>query len=368
VSLHLPSISSDPSDFSDRGASVASSRVDLVGIEAIGHHGVYDEERRDGQRFVADVTWWLDTRPAAASDDLARTVDYSVVARLVHDILAGEPADLIETVAERIAAAVIEHFPVERVVVTVHKPEAPLGLSIADVRVTIERVRPAPPAVADFVFAPEVDPIAGDDLLVMESEPKGPPGGVLRRIVCSIGSNVGDRQSWLQFAVSAWATTPGVVSLVASSIYETAAVGALAQADFLNAVVILTCELTADEALTRAEEIERAAGRTRIVPHGPRTLDIDLIDVAVVGTDGRLSPEHHDTPRLTLPHPRAQARAFVLVPWEEIDPTARLKDRPLAAWLGEVADQTIRWVGNTLFVPMEQPPVVGEALPGDGQR
>src|SRR5690606_2752423 len=84
-----------------------TDRIRLVGISATGHHGVLPEERRDGQTFVADVVLHVDTRDAAASDELAATVDYAAVAREVADVLSGEPADLLETVAERIAAAVL---------------------------------------------------------------------------------------------------------------------------------------------------------------------------------------------------------------------------------------------------------------------
>src|SRR5690606_28790674 len=101
-------------------------QVRLVGLAATGHHGVLAHERRDGQRFVADVVLYLDTRRAAASDDLARTVDYSDLAGRVVAVLAGEPADLIETVAERIAAVALTYPPVQAVDVTLHKPQAPL--------------------------------------------------------------------------------------------------------------------------------------------------------------------------------------------------------------------------------------------------
>lgn len=123
-------------------------RIRVTGIRATGYHGVLEHERRDGQVFVADVVLHLDTREAAASDSLDRTVDYGEVAGQVRDVLAGPAADLIETVAERIAAVVLE-WPAVRVVdVALHKPEAPVGVPVSDVVVEIQRSREHPPSVA----------------------------------------------------------------------------------------------------------------------------------------------------------------------------------------------------------------------------
>jgi len=116
-------------------------RIVLTGVRALGHHGVFDHERRDGQPFVADVVLGLDLRPAAATDDLSRSVDYGRLSQQVHDVLAGDPVDLVETVAQRIADLCLAHDPVTWVEVTVHKPEAPIAVAFHDVAVTIERSR-----------------------------------------------------------------------------------------------------------------------------------------------------------------------------------------------------------------------------------
>lgn len=116
-------------------------RITITGIEAVGHHGVLPEERRDGQRFVVDLELALDTRAAAWSDDLSRTVDYGSLAQQVHDAVASDPVDLIETLAERVAGLVLDKEPVQSVRVTVHKPEAPIPVTFTDVAVTIERSR-----------------------------------------------------------------------------------------------------------------------------------------------------------------------------------------------------------------------------------
>jgi 7,8-dihydroneopterin aldolase/epimerase/oxygenase len=119
----------------------ARDRITITGIEAYGHHGVLPQERHDGQRFVVDLTLGLDTRVAAWSDDLSRTVDYGSLTQRVHDAVASDPVDLIETIAERVAGLVLEVEPVRWVRVTVHKPEAPIPVAFADVAVTIERSR-----------------------------------------------------------------------------------------------------------------------------------------------------------------------------------------------------------------------------------
>ncbi|WP_225845479.1 dihydroneopterin aldolase [Streptomyces sp. HPF1205] len=117
-------------------------RVTLRGLRVRGHHGVFSHERENGQIFVVDLVLGLDTSAAAASDDLERTVHYGVVAEEVAAIVSGEPVDLIETLAQRIADTCLGHEAVEEVEVTVHKPDAPITVPFDDVTVTITRRRP----------------------------------------------------------------------------------------------------------------------------------------------------------------------------------------------------------------------------------
>ncbi|WP_276319044.1 2-amino-4-hydroxy-6-hydroxymethyldihydropteridine diphosphokinase [Oerskovia turbata] len=132
-------------------------QIRLTGLSATGHHGVFEHERLDGQLFRADVVLHLDTRPAAAGDDLADTVSYAVVAEDVVAVLAGSPVDLIETVAERVAAAALRHPAVVAVDVAVHKPQAPIAVPFDDVEVVVRRDRVKVPVVPDV--APRVVPI-----------------------------------------------------------------------------------------------------------------------------------------------------------------------------------------------------------------
>ncbi|SEB84974.1 dihydroneopterin aldolase [Paramicrobacterium humi] len=115
--------------------------IRLTGIRVHAHHGVFAHEREAGQPFVADVTVWTDLRRAAASDDLTDTVHYGELAEQVAAALASDAADLIETVAERVAAAALGFAAVARARVTVHKPEAPITVPFDDVAVTITRER-----------------------------------------------------------------------------------------------------------------------------------------------------------------------------------------------------------------------------------
>ena len=119
-----------------------SDEVALVGLECWGHHGVFDRERREGQKFVVDLVLGLDTGPAAADDDLSRTVDYGSLAMAVKAAVEQDPVDLIETLAQRVADVCLADARVRWVRVTIHKPDAPIDATFADVALTIHRPDP----------------------------------------------------------------------------------------------------------------------------------------------------------------------------------------------------------------------------------
>ncbi|MFN2517920.1 MAG: 2-amino-4-hydroxy-6-hydroxymethyldihydropteridine diphosphokinase [Jatrophihabitantaceae bacterium] len=147
--------------------------------------------------------------------------------------------------------------------------------------------------------------------------------------VLSIGSNLGDRLAAVQSAVDLF--RPWLVAL--SPVYETPPWGQVPQGDFLNVVLVVAdASASAADWLDRAHAAERAAGRTRDVRWGPRTLDVDVVDV-----DQRSS----DDPALLLPHPRAGERAFVLVPWLAVQPHAQLSSRPLRDLLAALAPDEV---------------------------
>ncbi len=116
-------------------------RIAIHGLTAYAHHGVYAFERRQGQTFRVDAVLEVDTRPAAETDDLERTVNYAELARALHGVLTGEPVDLLETLAQRLADVCLSYPQVDAVEITVHKPEADLGVAFDDVTVTIRRQR-----------------------------------------------------------------------------------------------------------------------------------------------------------------------------------------------------------------------------------
>lgn len=119
-----------------------ADRIELKGLRARGHHGVLDHEKRDGQDFLVDLVLWTDFTAAAASDDLADTVDYGALALFALDVVTGERCDLIETVASRIADGVMDlAADAHAVEVALHKPQAPIPAEFADVAVVARRSR-----------------------------------------------------------------------------------------------------------------------------------------------------------------------------------------------------------------------------------
>lgn len=119
----------------------AADRITLTGVRAFGYHGVYPDEKRDGQEFVVDATVFLPLRRAADTDDVVDTVHYGELAERIAAIVSGDPVDLLEKLAARIAADVLLDERIDAVTVTVHKPTAPIPVPFADVSVTITRTR-----------------------------------------------------------------------------------------------------------------------------------------------------------------------------------------------------------------------------------
>jgi 2-amino-4-hydroxy-6-hydroxymethyldihydropteridine diphosphokinase len=150
-------------------------------------------------------------------------------------------------------------------------------------------------------------------------------------VTLALGSNLGDRQATLQGGVDAIAGRGQVRVLAVSPLYETAPVGGPSQPDYLNAVVLVRTALRPRDLLDRLHEIEAAFDRVRMVRWGARTLDIDII---------AYGDERSEDEELTLPHPRAHERAFVLAPWHDIDPSAVLPGRGAIAALLDKADRS----------------------------
>jgi 2-amino-4-hydroxy-6-hydroxymethyldihydropteridine diphosphokinase len=164
-----------------------------------------------------------------------------------------------------------------------------------------------------------------------------------RRAVLALGSNLGDRRQNLQGAVDGLFDAPGLGFRVVSPVYETRPVGGPDQPDYLNAVIAVETALPARAILDLAHAVEDALRRVREVRWGPRTIDVDLI---VVGD------ESSDDPELTLPHPRAHERAFVLAPWHDIEPDAEIPGRgQVADLLGAIGLDGVRRAGGSELQP-----------------
>lgn len=288
-------------------------RIALRGLTVRGNHGVFDFEKRDGQDFVIDVTLHASTAAAAATDDIADTIHYGELAEDVARIVEDNTFDLIETLAEAIAAHCLTLT--ERVEVVVHKPSAPIDHTFADVTVTVDRSRET------AARADGSDPASASAYL-------------------SLGANLGEAATTLDEAVAALDRHPRISVASRSSLYRTAPWGGVEQNDFLNLGVIVETTLPPRELLAVCQGIEVACGRTRELRWGPRTLDIDVIAYTAEGVDVVL-----DSAALTLPHPRAHERAFVLVPWAEIAPDTVVDSptgpRPIAEAIASLDDQGI---------------------------
>ncbi|AJT42356.1 dihydroneopterin aldolase [Psychromicrobium lacuslunae] len=118
-----------------------ADRISITGVSAIGHHGVFEREKRDGQPFIVDAVLFTDVRAAARNDELGKTANYAEVAELIKAMITGEVFDLIETLAERTAQRILEDFDIEAVELTVHKPKAPIQVPFGDVSITVYRER-----------------------------------------------------------------------------------------------------------------------------------------------------------------------------------------------------------------------------------
>ena len=307
------------------GTESAPDRIELRGLTVRGNHGVFDFEKREGQDFVIDVTLHTSVARAAATDDLTETIHYGDLAEDLAGIVENNTFDLIETLAEHIADHCLSLC--DHVEVVVHKPSAPIQRTFDDVRIRVERFRTTPVAASKGETGTAVPGAGGTD-----------DGGT--EAYLNLGANLGDAADTLDQAVAALDRHPDITVTRRSSLFRTAPWGGVEQNDFLNLGVLVSTTLSALELLSVAQGIEVACGRTRQLRWGPRTLDIDLIRFGT--EDAELGSR---TPRLTLPHPHAHERAFVLAPWAELVGDTRIDTpqgrRPLSAVLAELDDQDI---------------------------
>ena len=314
------------------------------------NHGVYDFERARDQRFSADIIMWVET--AGATDDIAATVSYADIADEAMAVLTGNAVDLIETLAETIAARVMSHEGVVGTEVTVHKPDAPIDHPFADVSVTVRAgqtdAMPLSLSLKGIYEAEDGSVLTGEIEAYGHAQAPSPAeqeqSGALptrrdvqaahaapahdatrpehlrsRRVVLAIGGNLGDVPVTLMHTVEALSYMEGFQIDDVSPIMRTKPVlapGQAPQPDYWNAVVVGSAIATPDELFAQTSRIERELGRERHERWGARTVDIDIIQI-----EGLASSD----PVLTLPHPRAKERAFVLAPWLLCEPDAVLE-------------------------------------------
>lgn len=302
-------------------------RVDQVAVRGIrgrGRHGVLDHEKRDGQDFSVDVVMHVPTVRAGRSDRLVDAVDYSEVAATAHRILTGPSLDLVEAVAEQIAAAVMADHRLLAVDVTVHKPQAPVGVPFDDVTVSVRRTR--------------------DDLRADTA-----PAAAVRAVL-ALGANLDDPYDTLHQAVLDLSLLDGVTVVETSPVVDSAPVGGPEQGRYLNAVVLVDTTLSPRALLHACQDVETAHGRTREVRWGARTLDVDVVVFGDVQLDAH---------ELGLPHPMAASRRFVLLPWSLVDPAAQLQEygfsRPVAELLEDLMDEDDVVVRADLTLPFALP-------------
>ena len=324
--------------------------IALKGLGALANHGVYDFERDRNQRFSADIVMWVET--AGTADDIAATVSYADIADEAMAVLTGTAVDLIETLAETIASRVMSHEGVVGTEVTVHKPDAPIDHPFADVSVTVRAgqtdAMPLSLSLKGMYEAEDGSVLTGEIEAYGRAQAPSPAeqeqSGALptrrdvqaahaapahdetrperlrsRRVILAIGGNLGDVPVNLMHTVEALSYMEGFQIDDVSPIMRTKPVlapGQAPQPDYWNAVVVGSAIATPDELFAQTSRIERELGRERHERWGARTVDIDIIQI-----EGLASSD----PVLTLPHPRAKERAFVLAPWLLCDPDAVLE-------------------------------------------
>lgn len=248
--------------------------IRIDNLEVYAYHGVYDEEKEKGQYFYVNAELYTNTRKAGMNDDLDASTNYGTVCDFIHDFMTKHTYDLIETVAEQLAQALLLEFKlVKSVLLEIRKPHAPIEKEFESVSVEIER-------------------------------------GWHEAFV-AFGSNLGDKEKFIDEAIEALSNLPQINIVAISDKIVTEPYGNVEQDVFLNGVMKIETLLPADELLQILQKVEEHAGRKRKIHWGPRTLDLDIIfyDDDIISEDD-----------LIVPHPDMKNRDFVLKPLMQIAP------------------------------------------------
>lgn len=246
-------------------------------LEVFAHHGVYEEEQKEGQIFYVNAVLYMDTCGAGVSDELEYTVDYGNVCRFINDWMRQNTCRLLEAVAERMANALLLRYgKVSAVDLEILKPHAPVRLPFEMISVKVHRS--------------------------------------WHQAFIALGSNMGDREAYLDGALEALKAHPQITVKKCSRWLVTKPYGGVEQEDFLNGAAEIETLLNPEQLLEALHEIENAAGRERKGHWGPRTLDLDILFY------DRLLLDRED---LVIPHPDLENRRFVLEPMTAIAPYFR---------------------------------------------
>lgn len=249
-------------------------KIYIRDLEFIGYHGVFEEEKKLGQKFYVTLELITNLRDAGLNDDILKTTHYGEVAKTVEKIFFSKKYDLIETLAEDIAREILLNFNlITELKLEIKKPWAPVGIALDNVAVEINRK--------------------------------------WTEAYISLGSNMGNKKENLEKAISELSQVKDTFVTKKSEIIETEPFGYKEQDDFLNACVGIKTLLSARELLKELLAIEKRMGRERKIKWGPRIIDLDIIFY------GKEVIEEDD---LIVPHPYMEYREFVLKPLEEIIP------------------------------------------------
>ncbi|MBO5365173.1 MAG: 2-amino-4-hydroxy-6-hydroxymethyldihydropteridine diphosphokinase [Peptococcaceae bacterium] len=247
-------------------------KIRIENLELYAYHGVFPEENEEGQLFVVSADIYVDTLQAAREDDLSQSVDYGAVCHFIKQWMDTHTVQLIETVADILARELLLAYPlIQKIVLEVKKPDAPIGLPFEYVSVTAERA--------------------------------------WHTVYVGIGSNMGDRETYINDAVKLLHGQRDCIVVKASGLYTTAPYGYTDQPDFLNGTLCVRTLQTPAQFLDTLHAIEQHLGRERKIHWGPRTIDLDILlyDDMVMSTE-----------TLTIPHIDMENRLFVLKPLDEI--------------------------------------------------
>ncbi len=245
-------------------------------LQVFANHGVFEEEKINGQNFYVSAAIGINGNIPGKSDDLKDSVNYADLCAAITSFMKEHIYNLIEAVAENLAAFILEYSPlIHYVKLRIDKPEAPIGLPIDTVAVSIERG--------------------------------------WHTAYIAVGSNMGNRENYIKNAIKKLAETPGIRLIKQSSIITTKPYGGVEQEDFLNGCVCVRTRLSPHELLEELHRIEAQANRVREIHWGPRTLDLDIVlyDELIIHTED-----------LIIPHIDMANRLFVLEPLNEIAPYA----------------------------------------------